>query len=376
MPFLPSGAWGWHLSVDATRWAWQQKVRGTDKLVLLSLADRADEHFLAFPSAQRLTKDTGLNGKTVFAALQRLAEKGLIEDTGEKVGDTGRVKIYRLMGCSAREVNTPKNGGIKNAKKLAAIAKTAAETESTQKRNDSKNGMIPNLDSNTPENGSRNTPKNGSQNLSVLTNNNSGVLNSQSLVIPPETPEIQPATETPPGFEQFEIPEWLDADLWAGWEAYRNNRIAKPWDDVAKARSIGELFKANQQGQNLREVIANAMRRHWEFPYPLKSCIGGDIPIAQIVDLYNAICAKAGMLPCNDVHPERTALIVRRVREAGMTLDDWEVFFRHAAKKPELTGKSKPRDGYAQPFRAQIDHLLNNKGFSKLDEELSRELSA
>jgi DNA-binding PadR family transcriptional regulator len=359
------------VSVDATRWAWEQRVRGTDKLVLLSLADRADENFLAFPSAQRLTKDTGLNGKTVFAALQRLLEKGLIEDTGEKVGDTGRVKIYRLMGCNARESNAPKNGGIRNAKKAAAIAKKAAESESTQKRNDTENGIIPNLDSNTPENGSRNTPKNGCQNLKDLTNRNLGDINPQSLEILPEAPQSKSATETPPGFEEFKIPEWLDRELWSAWEKYRATRIAKPWDDLAKAKALGELFKANQQGQDIGEVIANAMRRHWEFPYPLKgAAVGKDIPLAEIVDLYNRICAAAGMLPCESMTPDRQGLIARRVRDAGMTLDDWETFFRHAAKKPNLTGKGKAREGFTSPFRAQIDHLLNNKGFTQIDEEL------
>lgn len=369
------------MSIDALQWAFKQKAKcAQDKFILVALAERANEDFECWPSVKRLHHDTQLNRKTIIKCLDRLEQCGFIADTGERRGKTASVKIYRLVGAIGREESSTKSGtaskAINAAKKATSSTRKAvpkagplSSTENgtakqTQKRDRLKAEAVPNA-------GPLSSTESGTVNLKE--NIKPMVLNSQSLVIPPEAPRNEPATETPPGFETFEIPEWLDANLWAGWEAYRRNRIAKPWDDVAKARSIGELFKANQQGQNLSEVIANAMRRHWEFPYPLKSCVGSDIPITQIVDLYNTICVKAGMLPCNDVHPERTALIVRRVREAGMTLDDWEVFFRHAAKKPELTGKSKPRDGYAKPFRAQIDHLLNNKGFSRLDEEIAKE---
>src|SRR5690606_12012341 len=115
----------------------------------------------------------------------------------------------------------PKKGTIKNAKKRAELAKAATQSKHTQKRNNSKNGIIPKTEPDTPENGSEDTPKNGCQNLKDLTNKNHGDINPQSLVIQPEANDRKPATETPPGFADFKIPDWLDPELWAFWDNYR-----------------------------------------------------------------------------------------------------------------------------------------------------------
>ncbi|MCU4377613.1 helix-turn-helix domain-containing protein [Acinetobacter haemolyticus] len=135
------------MSIDATRWAWAAPVNNSSqRLVLLSLADRAGEEHTAWPSIERLAKDTVLDKKTVQKVILELIKLGLVEDTGERTGPTRRVRVLKLNGVKGREEytqiqndsNTPKNGNIKQP----------------QKRNDSKNG-------NDPENGALNTPKNG-----------------------------------------------------------------------------------------------------------------------------------------------------------------------------------------------------------------------
>lgn len=140
------------MSIDATRWAWTAPVsNSSQRLVLLSLADRAGEEHTAWPSIERLAKDTVLDKKTVQKVILELINLGLVEDTGERTGPTRRVRILKLNGVKGREEytqiqndsNTPKNGNIKQS----------------QKRNDSKNG-------NDPENGMLNDPKNEVQNLS------------------------------------------------------------------------------------------------------------------------------------------------------------------------------------------------------------------
>lgn len=130
------------MSVDATRWAWSVHVeKSTERLVLLSLADRANEDNECYPSMQRVTNDTMLDIKTVKKVISDLIQKGLILDTGERKGFTQKVRVLRLIGVDCRE------------------------DKQTQKRNDSKNGMNPNLPTNEPKIGSNNEPKIGSQNL-------------------------------------------------------------------------------------------------------------------------------------------------------------------------------------------------------------------
>ena len=146
------------MSIDATRWAWAAPVNNSSqRLVLLSLADRAGEEHTAWPSIERLAKDTVLDKKTVQKVILELINLGLVEDTGERTGPTRRVRVLKLNGVKGREdytqnlddANTPKNGNIKQS----------------QKRNDSKNGNDPeNGALNNPKNGMLNDPKNGIQN--------------------------------------------------------------------------------------------------------------------------------------------------------------------------------------------------------------------
>ena len=98
------------MSLDATRWAWEQKVKATQKLVLLSLADRANEKHCCYPSITRLSNDTGLNRKTVMNCIQQLEKSGLIST--KRVVGSGN--YYQLNGVVNRHEDKPqtstKNG--------------------------------------------------------------------------------------------------------------------------------------------------------------------------------------------------------------------------------------------------------------------------
>ena len=89
------------MSLDATRWAWQQTTgSSTRKTVLLSMADRCGENHTCYPSIGRLAADTELDVKTVRKVIKELCELGLIEWTGE-VSKNG-TRVYRLIGVIDR----------------------------------------------------------------------------------------------------------------------------------------------------------------------------------------------------------------------------------------------------------------------------------
>ena len=366
------------MSIDALQWAFKQRTgRAQNKIVLISLAERANEDHECWPSIRRLERDTELNRKTIIKCLDALEAAGMIADTGRKKGRTKSVKIYQLVGCMGREESNPKNGtasadDVATKKAGEAVPKTgplsstkSGTTKQSQKRDRSKGEAV-------PKTVRVSSPKNGTENLSVIEPKRGG--NKQTPGVEPE--KRLPATETPPGFDdEFKIPDWLDPELWTLWENYRLNRINAPWDELEMMTSLGELAKAHREGHDPRQVIRNAIIKHWKYPYPPKQTLGSDVPLQDVVDLYNQICATAGMLPCNTVTTQRTELITNRVRNAGMELEDWETFFRHAASKPELTGKAPPGEGYVKPFRASIDYLLGDRGWTRIDEEVAAELA-
>lgn len=129
------------MSRKATDWAWRYQAScSTVKLVLLALADRADDDCECYPSVERVEADTGLNRKTVIKATKELEQAGAIIDTGKRKGATQRVKVYRLN----------------------LDVETVPKAESFQKRNHTNNGTL-----NSTKNGTLNSTKNGTQNQSV-----------------------------------------------------------------------------------------------------------------------------------------------------------------------------------------------------------------
>lgn len=149
------------MSIDATRWAWTAPVNNSSqRLVLLSLADRAGEDHTAWPSIDRLAKDTVLDKKTVQKVLIELINLDLVKDTGERTGPTKRVRILKLNGVKGRGEST-QNRDISSAKKAIKSKPNQSENgniQHSQKRNDSDNGNI-------PENGILNNPQNGTLNV-------------------------------------------------------------------------------------------------------------------------------------------------------------------------------------------------------------------
>lgn len=91
------------MSLDATRWAWRQKVTPTRKLVLLSLADRADENHVCYPSISRLEADTGLYRETIMEAIAELESLGLLVVKRR----SGTSSIYQLVGVEDRHADEP-----------------------------------------------------------------------------------------------------------------------------------------------------------------------------------------------------------------------------------------------------------------------------
>jgi hypothetical protein len=130
------------MSLDATIWAWKQEITSTQKLVLLSLADRAGENDGCYPSIKRLVHDTCLNRKTVQRAIKAMAESGLI--SYNKTG-FGKANSYKLIGVQHRE---DKSHDVSQGP--------------TKNHNKPNNGPIDKNTSNKPKKGPSMSPKLGS----------------------------------------------------------------------------------------------------------------------------------------------------------------------------------------------------------------------
>lgn len=67
------------MSVKALTWAFDRPIAGNEKVVLLALADHADEKGVCWPSIAKLSERSCVAERTVQRILGKLAEMGLIE---------------------------------------------------------------------------------------------------------------------------------------------------------------------------------------------------------------------------------------------------------------------------------------------------------
>lgn len=69
--------------------------------------------------------------------------------------------------------------------------------------------------------------------------------------------EKEGSEKTPP----ISLPDWLSAELWADWHAYRNTR--KGWTHKAKELSLKTLTELHGQGFNPKTIIERSIERGW-----------------------------------------------------------------------------------------------------------------
>lgn len=132
------------MSVNYTRAVWELNLKGrtkaTQKLILLNLADRANDNGICFPSIARIVEDTQLDRKTVISTISNLIEMGFIEDTKERKGVTKQVKVLKLK---------------LDVSKLTTVSESNS-TKLTNKQSQVYQETVPSLPRNSNEFGTRN----------------------------------------------------------------------------------------------------------------------------------------------------------------------------------------------------------------------------
>lgn len=220
------------MSVEAITWALKTPVPASSaKFVLVVLANQASnsppkgDDWLAFPSVAYICEATSQDRKTVIGNLGKLIEWGLIEDSGQRVGATKQVIVYRLM-------------------KAADLFE-----KQSQKRNRSENGTVPKTDDNS----------------TVFTLEQSQKRDTEPVINRKE-PEDQKKGKRA---DALQLPDWLDPQAWAMWHRYRNG--SKGWNGDAKRLSIRKLERLKKDGHQPIAVIEQSIERGWTGLFPVHS---------------------------------------------------------------------------------------------------------
>lgn len=89
-------------------WAWRQPLTPTHKLVLMALADAADDHGVCWPSVATLARKCSVSARTVQRALRALIEQRLLAAESRRRSDGSSISNrYRLLLAGDDRLSPP-----------------------------------------------------------------------------------------------------------------------------------------------------------------------------------------------------------------------------------------------------------------------------
>ena len=123
------------MSVKALTWAFEQPVNATEKVVLLALADHADEHGVCWPSISLLVKRAHVGERTVQRAIQSLEDNGFVirerrvRENGSDTSNLYRLMLSKVSQSVSAEISVDQRGsrGVKLAPHEGGVTQTGGE---------------------------------------------------------------------------------------------------------------------------------------------------------------------------------------------------------------------------------------------------------
>lgn len=118
------------MSAKATFWAWEQKVDGLTKLVLLSLSNYANDQDESWHSYASIAKATGISRQSVITHCQKLEEMGLLLIKKRRVDESKNLtNVFKLLirGSQGdllgvvKEIDQGSQGAVPKTKKETKI---------------------------------------------------------------------------------------------------------------------------------------------------------------------------------------------------------------------------------------------------------------
>lgn len=212
------------MSFAALAWAATQRPGNlAAKMVLLGLANFADEHGCAYPSTAALAEFGDMDHKTATAALDRLVELRLIADSGERAGRTKQIKVYRLN------------------------IESQPETEAYQKRKPSVSSV-------------KDPQKRGTD-----------------TVKEPEPKKAKASLGKRASKSGFILPAHIPPVAWDAFVEMRN-RTGKRMTDYAKSLAVGRLDKLAEDGWPPGDVLNHSTLNNYQGLFPPKDRSNGYRP--------------------------------------------------------------------------------------------------
>lgn len=225
------------MSLRATSWAWTVSTSPTCKLVLLALADHADEVGHCWPGSARIIEMTGLSERAVRIAIGGLVEaKAILID---RAGN-GRGHSTRYVLCI--------NGGPQRGHDMPGLEEQKAAPDA---------GFVPVKGASAAGKGARRAGK-GAPRAPEPSRTVINQVSKKEVALRAPEPSVT-------------IPEWMPLEAWGLYCRHRERIGKKLWTADAAILTIRDLGKFRDEGMDPAAVLEQSVANGWRGVFPLKN---------------------------------------------------------------------------------------------------------
>lgn len=121
------------MSIRAMNWAWEQDVAPSTKLILLALADHADNDGVCWPGVKSVAEKCRLSKQSVRYHIRALIERGLVGSTPRVRKNKSQTSNSYHLGIDGlmtpyQDINTPLSTDVQGGLKLVDTPEPSIET--------------------------------------------------------------------------------------------------------------------------------------------------------------------------------------------------------------------------------------------------------
>ena len=239
------------MSIPALRWAIAVRhITATQKLVLLRLADAANDHNEVWHGAQVLADDCCLSERSVRDALDRLEKVGLI--SGFRVRGRSTRWVVNLRQQQPNGTPEPASGPTEHGSGSPAPRSGTPEDGAGVEDPGTSFRTTPEPASGPPRKMVQVTP----EPASGITLKNPNIPKGE----PKERVRSAPVPEA--------LPDWLPLDAWAEWCRYKGRK----WGEgPGPKKALNSLSRYRDEGHDPRDAIDHSLGSGYAGLYPGKS---------------------------------------------------------------------------------------------------------
>ncbi|WP_197513488.1 helix-turn-helix domain-containing protein [Bordetella bronchialis] len=257
------------MSIALMTEAWKlQGLSSTQKLVLLSLADNANDQGECYPSIATIVHRTCLSERAVQSAVRSLRDLGYVKSMA-RLG-TSTVYLLTIAGAGGGDSGGGNAGG--------AAAAANSRNRRTPARNAPPAPSAPPAADAPPAFGAPPAGRAPPQDVHP----------APAADAPPPPQQVHPGgaagapkpsvnrqlnrqvTVKGAGAPAVELPEWLAPDVWALFDRFRKRKDGKAWTEDAQRLTVRDLGKLREQGFDPVLVVEQSVQRGWTGVFPLR----------------------------------------------------------------------------------------------------------